>query len=244
MKKTILTTLTILSLGVASSLQAQTILVDFGASNLTTPGNWNNLVLQAADNGNQSIANLINDQGANTGISLAVTGFHEPGAQTMASDPGVPTPTTANLDYFRSWQGATATDPGTIGTVTLTGLATDTEYSMTLFGSRDSNGGDANRGGQYRLTGAGIIGGTQTLNIVTRDNTSTFGFNFTTTSIAGSVILEVQGYNFTTNAIGIGGEARGSALSSMDLTVIPEPSSAALLTGGLALLVLLRRRSR
>lgn len=236
MKKTILTTLTILSLGVASSLQAQTILVDF-ATNATTPGNWNNV------SSNASIADLINDAGATTGIALATAGFQLD--QLMTSDPGVPAPTTANLDYFRSWQGATATDPGTIGTVTLTGLATDTEYSMTLFGSRlSTNGGPANRGGQYRLTGVGITGGTQTLNISTVDNTDTFGFNFTTTSIAGSVILEVQGYNFTTTAIALGGEARGSALSSMDLTVIPEPSSAALLTGGLALLVLLRRRSR
>ncbi len=223
----------VLFAAITLNVSAQTILIDFNSAS-PTAGNWNNVNL------NLSIADLINDGGDNTGIALATAGFQS--SQTMGTDPGVPAPTTANLDYFRAWQ-TVAGDPGTIGTVTLTGLATDTAFTMTLFGSREStNGGPANRGGQYRLTGPGIVGGTQTLNIVTVDNTDTFSFSFTTAASAGNVILEIQGYDFDTNALGLGGEARGAALSSLNLTVVPEPSSLALFAIGLGGLACFRRR--
>jgi hypothetical protein len=217
----------------ASAFGQITIRVDF-ATNATTPGNWNNVT------SNGSIPNLIDSEGSVTGIALATAGFQAD--QLMSPDPGVHAPTTANLDYMRAWNDG---DTALIGTVTLTGLATDQQYTMTLFGSRlSTNGGGATRGGQYRLTGTGITGGTQTLNIVTVDNTNTFGFTFTTAATAGSVILEVQGYDFNTNAIGIGGEARGAALSSMQLVAVPEPSAIALVLGASALGCMLIRRRR
>jgi hypothetical protein len=50
------------------------------------------------------------------------------------------------------------------------------------------------------------------------------------------------GYNPTINYVGFGNDATGGTISNFSLTVVPEPSTYALVLGGIATLLLIRRR--
>jgi hypothetical protein len=220
---------------------AQLIQINFAPGTVADVDGWNRVTMVPDLNGSASLADLLDASGAPTGISLAVAGFQS--EHIMSSNPGVPTPAAVNTSYTRAWNtGATPT----VGTVSFSGLATGQQYSMIIFGSRLSdNGGLANRGGQYSLGGAGVALGAASQVLATVNNTAMYlTFDFTTTALSGDVTLQVVGWDFNTNAIGVSGEARGAALNSIQLATVPEPSATVVAIAVLALLAFAVRRGR
>lgn len=114
-----------------------TVMVDFGSAASGTAGNWNNITDHQAAN-----VELIDNQGAKTGITLKVTdpfynGYNSGGTTAATGDVAAIFPSTATSDNFfghgNAW-GATAANPE--GIFTLSGLDKSKYYSFRIFASR------------------------------------------------------------------------------------------------------------
>lgn len=145
------------------------IFVDFGSPSNSTTGNWNNITDHQGAN-----VELIDDQGAKTGITLTITdpfynGYNTSGTTAPTGDAAAIFPSTATSDNFfghgNAWS-TTAANPE--GIFTLSGLDKTKYYSFKIFGSRPSASDD--RETLYTATGAGTK--TATLNAST--NVSSF----------------------------------------------------------------------
>lgn len=140
------------------------ILIDFGSAATGTSGNWNNITDHQAAN-----VELIDDQGAKTGITFKVTdpfynGYNAAGTTAPTGDAAAIFPSTATSDNFfghgNAW-GATAANPE--GIFTLSGLDKTKYYSFKIFASRPSS--SDNRETLYTATGVSTK--TATLNAST-----------------------------------------------------------------------------
>lgn len=129
------------------------ILIDFGSASTMSAGNWNNITDHQGAN-----AELIDDQGAKTGITLKITdpfynGYNTAGTTAPTGDAAVIFPSTATSDNFfghgNAW-GSTPANPE--GIFTLSGLDKTKYYSFKIFASRPSSGD--NRDSQYTVTGS------------------------------------------------------------------------------------------
>lgn len=129
------------------------ILIDFGSAATGTAGNWNNITDHQAAN-----VELIDDQGAKTGITFKVTdpfynGYNAAGTTAPSGDAAAIFPSTATSDNFfghgNVW-GSTAANPE--GIFTLSGLDKTKYYSFKIFASRPSS--SDNRETLYAATGA------------------------------------------------------------------------------------------
>lgn len=217
-------------LAAASTSHAATVLVDFSSVGGSAPafptgdgnGNaWN--TLSAAE----TAVNLVDTTNVGSGISLNLnfsptsTGFG--GAAFNNTDPGTTAPTLLNQS-FATGDGIFANN-GTTSYVTLslTGLAANTSYAITVYGGRNSawtTGSAAILSGDGSST-LGTYGNRQSLTFsITADNTGAAAFRFT----------EQGGTN----------TADSATLSAMSIAAVPEPAVG--LLGGMALLGLLRRR--
>ena len=180
----------LLAAGFALQAQAEPIYVDFSDANGTTAGNWNN-----SNTTTEDIADLINDSGASTGISLDVTFVNGSGAASAGfggafntGDTGAPSPFDIASVYG---DGTFANGFDSTASFTFTGLGESTYYSFTLYGGRDSGweNGDIN-----------LVTGTGSNGIV--ENRTAVDFQFQSTP--GGVIefnLQGRGSNLATPGI-------------------------------------------
>lgn len=128
------------------------ILIDFGSASTMTAGNWNNITDHQGAN-----VELIDDQGAKTGINLRITdpfynGYNTAGTTAPTGEAGTIFPSTATSDNFfghgNAW-GSTPANPE--GVFTINGLDKTKYYSFKIFASRPSS--SDNRDSQYTISG-------------------------------------------------------------------------------------------
>lgn len=218
--------LPLLAASLVSSASAATVLVDFSsaggsAAGADTNGNfWTTIATTGAT------SNLIDTTNTASGINLTLTfsggaGIGFGGSAFNNGDVSAPAPFN---QAFAFGDGLFANDAGAnFATISLSGLTANTNYSITLYGGRNSGWS----------TGSALIGVT--------DGTGTGGtygnrspLTFTITSTASGTAA------FTFREQGGAGTVDSVTLTSFSLTSVPEPSVA--LLGGLGVLGLLRRR--
>lgn len=128
------------------------ILIDFGSASTMTAGNWNNITDHQGAN-----VELIDDQGAKTGINLRITdpfynGYNTAGTTAPTGEAAAIFPSTATSDNFfghgNAW-GSTPANPE--GIFTINGLDKTKYYSFKIFASRPSS--SDNRDSQYTISG-------------------------------------------------------------------------------------------
>lgn len=213
----------------STSLHAVTVLVDFGGTSST--GNWNRI----SNAGNGSVANAIDDTGATTGMTVAITSkFSDVNTQgTTSGTAPYPSFATSDSFYGNALQEWTGFQPIPKSTVTFSNLTVGTSYSFTFFASR--TGVSDNRNSRYTVTGTGPatfaelnaannVLGTVTISNVTPDS-------------LGRITLDVAPGTGNNNPYGF------YYLGVAQVTYVPEPGSAMLLISG-ATTALLRRRRR
>ncbi|THH41171.1 GDSL-type esterase/lipase family protein [Neolewinella litorea] len=123
------------------------LLIDFGTVPSALP--WNNL----PDFAGGSIASLTNSRSLPTSYSISVTdaftGVNTAGTQDADPELGLPASATGDSFFGNTGEFGGSTEP--TGAVTLSGLRTDKEYTLTIFASR--NGANDNREAAYVLEG-------------------------------------------------------------------------------------------
>lgn len=127
--------------------QPYTINIDFGSAQNTTSGAWNNITDPKAG----AVENLMNDEGINTGIKIAITdAFNADNGDGLELDEMYGIPASASRDSFfgntADWGGIEPT-----AALTLYNLDPDTEYSFSFFASRGGVGD--NRETKYTVQG-------------------------------------------------------------------------------------------
>lgn len=220
----------VLVAGLVAAAQGQIIGIDFGDINSPTGGNYNNV-----DHLQNPVFNLIDLTGAGTGITLNVTdtfwpGSNQSGTTAPAGDAGgIPITATRDNLFGSLTEFGGFTEPtggATFGGLDATGA---TMYNFLFFGSR--MGVTDNRETQYELTGANS--GMAWLN--TANNTSDVALiDGIRANANGEIVLGVTAGPNNTNSNGFW------YLGFVQITIVPGPSSAALL--GMGGLVGFRRR--
>lgn len=205
---------------VALGAQADIILIDFGDNQGTPGGNWNNWVP-----GNNLA--LVNDQGDASGFNLsAITSVGQGGGWGVTAAP-------SPFDTASIYNDGLFTSGDTI-TLRLSNLSASETYSFTLFASRDTT---VDRVTTYSITG----GGTSTLT-TSGSNVGGAGINH---NVANTVVFSnvaPDGNNRIDLNIDV--DTGGFAyLNAMQIEVIPEPGTLALLLGGVLVLWLKRRHA-
>lgn len=216
--------------GLVGSAQGQIIGIDFGDLNNQTGGNYNNVThLQ------NPLFNLVDMNGAGTGITLTVTDSFWPGSNTggtatpSGDAAGIPASATADNLFGSMISFGGFLEP--TGGITFGGLDASgaTRYNFLCFGSR-MNVTD-NRETVYSLEGANA--GMAALN--TANNTSNVALiDGIRANANGEITLSVTAGANNTSA------NQFWYLGYVQITVVPAPSTAALL--GLGGLVATRRR--
>lgn len=205
----------------ASSVHAATVLIDFGNPNTT--GNWNSMTDPVAG----AIANALDSTGSATGMTVTVTSRFNATNGNGTTDPTAPYPAfvTNDLFYGNALAGFNGQPAIANSTVTFSGLTVGQSYSFTFFASR--TGVADNRETRYTLTGAG----SPALAELNAAN------NVTGTATVSNVLPNASGV-ITLN-VGMGNDNNNPTgfyyLGSAEISFVPEPGSAVLLLGGLAL---------
>jgi lysophospholipase L1-like esterase len=126
------------------------IKIDFGSASKTTSGNWNNLTAYA---GNETISDLINFEGNNTGFSVYISdsfgGINEYGTSSPDESLGLEATATADSFFGNTVAFYGSTEP--TAALTITGLDVTTSYSFSFFASRPDV--TDNREALYTVTG-------------------------------------------------------------------------------------------
>ncbi|MFH1499062.1 MAG: hypothetical protein ABII82_14695 [Verrucomicrobiota bacterium] len=211
-------------------LPASTLQLNFGAAASLT--GWNDITTAIGSSPTGTLANLVDSTGAATDVSFAMNarfnGTNTNGPTTGNHSFGIPDAVIASSLYGNSvtFNNAIAENP----TFTLSGLDQDLAYTFVVYASRMSVGDD--RSGTYTATGLNTVSGvlnasgntslTLTLLNVRPDASGNIVFDITQTEGVNN-----NTYRFTyLNALTLSGSS-----------VIPEPSAAAALTGGVTLLL-------
>ncbi|MBO3097778.1 T9SS type A sorting domain-containing protein [Gelidibacter pelagius] len=146
----------LLMLMTSISFAQQYAFIDFGHGNTTTSGNWNNVVT-TMQNQTGVIVNLIDSNGAATGVTLELTDAFDAINTNGTTSPNsaLPFPASATRDSFFGATSAAFNGNITLtGGFTLTGLDPSKYYSFSVFSSR--TGVSDNRETLYTVTGATI----------------------------------------------------------------------------------------
>lgn len=243
---------------VGSAVRADFIAVDFGVSVAevnsgssnpfggggTMPSGvgstWNNFTVA---NGTTSDL-LYYGSGLGSGIGLTLTGFSGNRAWNQGREPDPALNGGLFADPLLTDDGVFSPNNGT-STLTLSGLNNGLTYDLVLFGSR-LNTADAQRWTTYTVTAGTPSGGT-VYHLQTGGSTLTDGWNSNTvvnitgiTPSSGSITFTVQA-----SSLGAGGTVNTfGPLNGMQISVVPEPGTAAFtLVGGLMVLWARRLRS-
>ena len=200
---------------------------------------WNNFTV-----GNGSVADLLYyGSGLGSGIGLTLTGFSGNRAWNQGREPDPALNGGLFADPLLTDDGVFSPNTG-LSTLTLSGLNNGLTYDLVLFGSR-LNTADAQRWTTYTVTAGTPSGGT-IYHLQTGGSTLTDGWNSNTvvnitgiTPSSGSITFTVQA-----SSLGAGGTVNTfGPLNGMQISVVPEPGTAAFaLVGGL--MVLWARRLR
>ncbi|WP_309380995.1 hypothetical protein [Cerasicoccus frondis] len=232
-----------LILASSTALHASTILIDFGGTEGTfydagTDNYWNTV-----SNTTTTLADLVDTTNTNSGVSLTVTNTFN-GANSDGSVSGLPLlPADLNVaaatSDFVYVQGNIPFSGS--GSFTLSGLDSNTVYSFTIFGSRNST---QTRQTEYEAIGANTNYGTLTTSGTNISSSGTQNFNDNTVLTFNDVTPDASG-----NVVFNLGRTNGDFgyLNLMQITaVIPEPSTYALATGLVCIggVVLHRRRKQ
>lgn len=218
-----------------STVSGSVVFVDFGDSARRTLGNYNNIVVNPPTT--LSIANAVASDGSSTGIGIDVSGFFNgsnlSGPTSPSGAAGAIFAGTATSDNGFGHAAAFGSSPLTpMGTVFFTGLDTNSTYDFTIFASRQ--GATDNRETKYTVQGINTGGAllntsnnvSQVVDIISMRPTA-----------AGSLTLFIEPGPNNNNV------SRFWYIGALRMTAvpIPEPVTASLLAGTLAI-GLLRRR--
>ncbi len=206
------------------------VLIDFGLTTEQSPGNWNNVHLNAASSTQNwlintpynPVANLTEfNSGNGTGVSFSL--------ESSGNDSGIPTYNNAGQPVVSPFVLSSTRDLAYIGagsttvTFTLSGLDDSLLYDFSFFSSITT----ASSG---RLTEFTIDGNTQQVDAF--NNTTPLTFS-SIASTGGVIDIEWTGAGTTNVAI----------LNAMQINAVPEPTTTATLLGAIVgLLALLRFR--
>ncbi|WFB35296.1 hypothetical protein P3T73_14115 [Kiritimatiellota bacterium B12222] len=199
-------------------LWASVYYVDFGRSNITTPGNWNNVTSAT------SLTDIVDENGVNTaGIDLAfggnVGGSNNDSSLTYTTD----FPDTANRDFIYT--------TGTM-TLTLSDLNPSQTYSLKLFASRVT--------GDNRTTLFTITNGT----LNASSNQSLFVSNNTGTTITFTDVVPTAGNQISLSIAPQDAASNWGYISALEITAIPEPRSFLLFIAGAGFVLIHLKRKR
>ncbi|MGE9289445.1 MAG: hypothetical protein ACQKBT_00560 [Puniceicoccales bacterium] len=220
--------------GFTQSASAQTIYIDFGNSTtqMSSPNAgtyWNNITnLNGSSGGGASTGvpiALVTDDNSSSGISLTMTTLFANENHT-----GTASPTTSVSEFNYSDLGIDSLYISGTNTAefTLSGLDSSKEYVFTMFASRAAGG---IRTADYTFTGIN----TDTVTLDAANNTSSL---VTTTSISPDGSDEIT----FSMALSSDNNQGYAYLGGMQITVVPEPASAAIAFGALTLLFTVVRR--
>lgn len=135
----------------------QNVFVDFGNSSTVTTGNWNNIVV-TSQNQDNIVLNLIDSNGANTGVTFSLTDSfdHINTNGTTSPNAALPFPVSATQDsFFGETSSGFNGNVNPTGGFTLSGLNPTKYYSFSVFSSRTAVGD--NRETLYTVVGSTTI---------------------------------------------------------------------------------------
>jgi hypothetical protein len=243
-------------LAVAGSLDAASILIDFGNSGLTTnldalSRNWNNVT--QADDLSGSPFTLLNTTGTDTGFRLTISnpasatnpiGFNSDNSNGVVG----PTPPISGEALARN-DPASATRDSLFGNTTnfsngivesvrlvLSNLNPSELYSFDFFASRLGTGGD-NRETEYFITGG--AGGTAPTSVflnVSENTGNIIGASGFSPDASNQIVIDIDRGPNNSNGSGF------YYLGVMEVTSVPEPCTLAILGLGMGALLARRRR--
>lgn len=222
----------VLGLSFAQCAAAANIFVDFGESSQITAGNYNNIIVNTP--ATLSIADMVDSDGASTGVGIAISGFfpgsNSTGSTTPMGDAAL-FPVTATRDNTFGHTGPfSGNADASLGNVSLTGLDPSSSYDFTIFAARA--GVTDNRETMYDFTGANT--GVGFLN-PSSNNTEIVVISGIQPTAAGEISIDVSAGPNNNNG------SRFYYLGAMMIAPsIPEPTS--LLLAGLAGVGFLVRR--
>ncbi|QDV72004.1 PEP-CTERM sorting domain-containing protein [Botrimarina mediterranea] len=212
------------------------VFVDFGESSQLTAGNFNNIVVNSP--ATLSIADMVDEGGANTGVGISISGFfpgsNSTGQTAPAGDAAALFPVTATRDNAFGHTGPFSGNPdASLGTVSLTGLNPALTYDFTFFASR--TGVSDNRETAYDISGANS--GVGYLNASANVDTVVTVAGIQPTG-SGAVSIDVSAGPNNDNG------SRFYYLGAMMITTaIPEPTSALLAMTAVGFVLARRRRA-
>lgn len=247
LKRSLLAGLCAVAMGVATSASGQTILIDFGNNgtngNITASPDVNGKYWNNSYNGGYTITNMTTTANGSTTIDLS----YATAVATNSASLGVgsaPAPfnvTTAYEDAIFS----TGTTAGTGITVRFAQLDLTKTYKFTLFGSRST--------ADSRTTNFEMVGATTATGSLQTSGTNIggSGINYNNSNVLvlgglsgiapnGSSQIDLTFYATSTDV------NKFAYLNSMQIEIIPEPTTTAMLGLGLlsTALVVFRRRRR
>jgi hypothetical protein len=177
------------AIGAPPTSIVETILIDAGITTQSTSGNWNNFGAAATGNPPANIADLIDDTGASTGISLT---YSNPGAvinsmSGTAANYNGPYPGGLFGIPSSALQDGLFRDVDTSFDLVFANLDTNLVYNFTLYGARGNNGGQTT----YTATGANSAEGV--ISTVFNNSTEFVTLNNIQPTAEGEIVLKVAG---------------------------------------------------
>jgi hypothetical protein len=168
----------------------QTILIDAGITTQSTVGNWNNFGAPATGNPPADIADLIDDTGASTGISLTyanATGTTINSISGAAANYSGPYPAGLFGIPQSALQDGLFRDVDTSFDLVFANLDTNLVYNFTLYGARGNFGGQTT----YTATGANSAEGV--ISTVFNNSTEFVTLTNIQPTAEGEIVLKVAG---------------------------------------------------
>ncbi|MGD9632419.1 MAG: hypothetical protein AB7G28_02195 [Pirellulales bacterium] len=220
----------VVAVTLATPARAATMFFDFGDTAQQTGGNYNNMT--PAQN---PLFNVIDSNGAGTGIGLEIGGFNELGPNLNGTQ--APTGDAAMFDVqatrdnlFGHSDNFNIGSPRPLGEIELTGLNPALAYDFAFFGSR--TGVTDNRETKYTATGANSS--FALLNASANTSTVAVVPGILPTA-GGTIAIRVEAGPNNNNG------SKFFYLGAMRITSIPEPTAGLLLLSGAIGIVTLRR---
>jgi len=240
LKTSLLAGVCALAMGFATSACGQTILVDFGNNgtngNITTSPDLNGKYWNNSYNGGYSITNMVTTVNGASTIDLAYTTAVATNSSSLAVG-GAPSPFNIGTAYEDAIF-TTATTLGTGITFRLSQLDPTKTYTFALFGSRSAT--------DSRTTNFSITGSTTATATLQTSGTNLGGvginYNNSTARVISGIAPNGSNQIDVTFFASAGDLNDFAYLNAMEITVIPEPSTWALLAFSLTTVMVLRRR--